>query len=84
MAAEVTRINKNRGLIVKKAIPKKAKPATAVDTVFTIIKRYIKGVGTAALMEKTGYNQKKISNPIYKLKKQIRIESVGKGVYLKA
>ena len=70
--------------IVKKAIPKKAKPATAVDTVLAIIKRYKKGVGTVALMEKTGYNQKKISNLVYKLRKQIKIKSVGKGVYLKA
>ena len=70
--------------IVKKAIPKKAKPATAVDTVFTIIKRYKKGIDTAAHMKKTGYNQKKISNLVYKLRKQDKIKSVGKGVYLKA
>ena len=68
----------------KKVAVKKAKPATAVDTILAIIKRSKKGAGTAALMEKTGYNQKKMSNPIYKLRKQIRIESVGKGVYLKA
>ncbi len=69
---------------VKKPAPKKAAPATAIDTVFTIIKRYKKGVGNAALMEKTGYNQKKISNLVYKLRKQGKIKSVGKGVYLKA
>jgi len=69
---------------VKKASPKKAKPATAVDTVFTIIKRFKKGVGTAVLMKKTGYNQKKISNLVFKLRKQGKIKSVGKGVYVKA
>jgi len=68
----------------KKAVPKKAKPATAVDTVLAIIKRSKKGVGTAALMEKTGYNQKKISNLVFKLKKQDKIKSVDKGIYLKA
>jgi putative endonuclease len=68
---------------VKKAAVKKAVPATAVDTVFAIIKRSKKGVGTATLMEKTGYNQKKISNLVYKLNKQGKIKSVGKGVYLK-
>ena len=68
----------------KKAVPKKAKPATAADTVLAIIKRYKKGVGTAALMEKTGYNQKKISNLIFKLRKQGEIKSVDRGVYVKA
>ncbi len=68
----------------KKAVPKKAKPATAADTVLAIIKRSKKGVGTAALMEKTGYNQKKISNLVFKLRKQGKVKSVAKGVYVKA
>jgi putative endonuclease len=63
---------------------KKAAPATAADTVLAIIKRSKKGVYTAALMKKTGYNKKKISNLIFKLRKQGKIKSVGKGVYLKA
>jgi predicted Rossmann fold nucleotide-binding protein DprA/Smf involved in DNA uptake len=68
----------------KKALPKKPKPATAVDTVLAIIKRYKKGIGNATLMEKTGYNQKKIANLLFKLKKQGKIKSVAKGVYVKA
>ena len=68
----------------KKATSKKVAPATAADTVLAIIKRSKKGVGTAVLMEKTGYNQKKISNLVYKLRKQGKIKSVGNGVYLKA
>ena len=69
---------------VKKATPKRAKSATAADTVLAIINRYKKGVGTAALMEKTGYNQKKIANLVFKLRKQGKIKTVVKGVYLKA
>ena len=68
----------------KKAVQKKAKPVTAADTVLAIIKRYKKGVGNAALMEKTGYNQKKIANLVFKLRKQGKIKSVDKGVYVKA
>ncbi len=68
----------------KKAASKKAKPATAADTVFNIIKRYKKGIGNAVLMEKTGYNQKKIANLVFKLRKQGKIKSVAKGVYVKA
>jgi putative endonuclease len=69
---------------VKKILVKKAASVTAVDTVLAIIKRSKKGVGTAALMEKTGYNQKKIANLVFKLRKQGKIKSVDKGVYLKA
>ncbi len=69
---------------VKKPAVKKTVQLSAADTVLGFIKRYKKGVDTAALMGKTGFNQKKIFNVIYKLKKQGKIKSVGKGVYLKA
>ena len=59
------------------------KPATAVDTVRKIINRSKKGVGTAALMKKTGFDSKKMHKIVYKLKKQGKVKSVGRGVYLK-
>ena len=68
----------------KKAVSKKTKPPTAVDTVLAIINRSKKGVNTATLMKKTGYDQKKIANLVYKLKNQGKIKSVNKGLYLKA
>jgi hypothetical protein len=68
----------------KRAVSKKAKPRTAVATVLAIINKSKKGVNTATLMEKTGYDQKKIANLVYKLKNQGKIKSVKKGVYLKA
>ena len=67
----------------KKAVPKKEKPATAVDTVLGIINRSKKGVDTDTLVKKTGYDKKKVANLVYKLKKQGKIKSDGKGVYLK-
>ncbi len=67
----------------KKVASKKEKTITAADTVFLIIKRSRKGADTATLMEKTGFNQKKIANMVYKLKSQGKIKSVGKGVYVK-
>jgi len=74
---------------VKKAAPKvgreeAAKPTTAVDTVLNIISRSPKGVNTGAIKTKTGYDQKKISNIIYKLKKQGKINAIQKGVYVKS
>lgn len=68
----------------KKAAVKESGPVTAVDTVLAIINRSKKGVNTKTLMKKTGYNQKKISNLVFKLRKQGKIKSAAKGVYVKA
>jgi predicted Rossmann fold nucleotide-binding protein DprA/Smf involved in DNA uptake len=56
---------------------------TAADTVFRIIARYKKGANMAAIKEKTGYDNKKIHNLVYKLKKLGKIKSEAKGVYMK-
>ena len=63
---------------------KAVKPTTAIDSVLNIISRSQKGVNTAAIKVKTGYDQKKISNIIYKLKKQGKIKAIQKGVYVKS
>ena len=68
----------------KKPAPKKAAPATAADTVLAIIKKYKKGVNVSTLIEKTGFNKRKIYNNVKVLKKRGKIKSVGKGVYVKA
>jgi predicted Rossmann fold nucleotide-binding protein DprA/Smf involved in DNA uptake len=71
--------------VVKKATAKKAaKQLTAADAVFGIIKRYKKGANMATINQKTGYDNKKINNLVYKLKMQGRIKSEAKGVYVKA
>ena len=69
---------------VKKTAVQKTKMLPAHEIVFSLIKRSTKGVDTAALIGKTGYNQKKIFNVIYKLKQQGKIKSVHKGIYVKA
>ena len=69
---------------VQKATKKKeVKSATDADKVLEIIGRSKKSAGTAVIMQKTGFNQKKIANIIYRLRKQQKIKSVGKGVYTK-
>ncbi len=62
---------------------KEVKSATDTDKLLEIIGRSKKGVHTTAIMQKTGYNQKKIANIIYRLRKQQKIKSVEKGVYTK-
>jgi hypothetical protein len=68
----------------KKSTTKKPAKLTAADTILGIIKKRKKGVGTAELMKKTSFDQKKTYNIVYKLKKQGKIKSAGKGVYVKA
>jgi predicted Rossmann fold nucleotide-binding protein DprA/Smf involved in DNA uptake len=67
----------------KKAPVKKALKETAADTVLKIIAGSKKGVNSATLMEKTGFDKKKIANIVFKLRKQGKIKSVDKGVYTK-
>lgn len=62
---------------------KTVKAPTAADTVLTVISRARKGVNTAAIKQKTGYNQKKVANIIFKLKKQGKIKTLEKGLYAK-
>ncbi len=68
----------------KKPAAKKPVIITATDTVFGFIKRYKKGVDVSALMEKTGFNKRKIYDNVKVLKKQGKIKNAGIGVYVKA
>jgi len=73
-------LKKTAGRTVSK---KTVKQPTAADTVLGIVKRYKKGANIAAIKQKTGYDNKKIHNLVYKLKKQGKIKSETKGVYVK-
>jgi len=70
--------------VAKKPVAKKVIKVTAADTVLKIINRTKKGIDTAGLMKKTEFDNKKVANIIFKLKKQGKIISPIKGVYLKA
>jgi len=67
---------------VKKTAAKK--PATAAARTLAIIGRYKRGVDTARLMKQTGYDKKKVANLVFKLRKQGKVKTEKKGVYLKA
>ena len=90
---KVVKAKSVKKVAVKKAPVKKVavkKPAakkttkTAIDTVMAIIRRSKKGVNTATLMGKTGFNKRKIYDNVKILKKRGKIKSEGRGVYLKA
>jgi hypothetical protein len=70
----------------------KAKPKTtkkpvkvsAAATVLTIIKRSRKGVDVATLKNNTGFESRKISNIVQRFKREGKIQSGGRGIYVKA
>ena len=68
---------------VAKKVSKKTAQPNAADTVYKVLARLKKGANMAAIRQKTGYDNKKIHNLIYKLKKQGKIKSETKGVYVK-
>jgi hypothetical protein len=71
--------------VPKKApVKKKVKGLTETDKVLNIIKRSKKGVAVAALKKKTGFNDKKISNIIFRAFKAGKIKRSGKGIYIAA
>jgi hypothetical protein len=74
-----------------KKVPAKKAPAkkksaqpTAIDKVLKIINGSKKGVDASTLMKKTGFNDKKIRNIIFKAFKEGKIKRVGKGIYVGA
>jgi len=66
--------------------PVKKKPAqpTATDQVLEIINRSKSGVNIKTLMEKTSFNQKKVTNILQRTYKQGKIKRVEKGIYVGA
>jgi len=61
---------------------KKAVKATATDQVLNIINRLKRGASTATLMKKTGFNEKKVANILYRSFKAGKIKRADKGIYV--
>jgi acetolactate synthase small subunit len=68
--------------VVKKVAAKKPK-VSAMENVLKIIKASKNGVNTKKIKQATRYNEKKIWNAINRLKKQGKIQSAQKGLYVK-
>ena len=65
----------------RKAPAKKAAQPTATDEILKIIKRSKKGVDAPTLIKKTGFNQKKVRNILFRTYKQGKIKRLEKGIY---
>ena len=77
----VTTKTNAKAVITKKA-PAKGGKKTDTDKLLAIINRSKKGVDTATLMKKTGFNQKKVRNMLNRTYKQGKITRVEKGIYV--
>ena len=84
--AKTTRkaVAKKKGAAKKKTAKKKTATLTATDQVLKIIKRSKKGVDAPTLMKKTGFEDKKIRNILFRSSKQGKIKKAGRGIYVGA
>ena len=70
--------------VAKKSVAKKPSRVTAVDTILNIIKKSRQGVDKATLKKKTRLKDNNIRTILYRLKKQGKVKSAGRGIYVKA
>ena len=75
-----------RVVAAKKAVPRKkaAKKTTSTEQILKIIKRSRKGVNVPALKAKTGFEDKKVRNIIFRASKEGKIKKIGRGIYIGA
>jgi len=68
----------------KPAAGKKRLKLTATEQVLKIISRSRKGVDVPTLKKRTGFDDKKVRNIIFRTSKEGKIKKVGRGVYVGA
>ena len=66
----------------KSTAKKRPSKRTATDAILTIIKAGPRAVTSAQIKEKTGFSDTKMRNIIFRLKKQGKIRSRKRGVYI--
>jgi len=83
---KTVKVKTKRAVAVKKATPRKkaAKRTTSTEQILKIIKRSRKGVNVPALKAKTGFEDKKVRNIIFRASKEGKIKKVGRGIYVGA
>jgi len=82
---KTVKVKTKRAAAVKKAAPmKKASKMTATEQILKIIKRSRKGVDVPTLKTKTGFEDKKVRNIIFRASKEGKIKKAGRGIYLGA
>jgi len=74
-----------RAVKARKATRKKKAPAiTATEQILKIVRRSRKGVDVPMLKTKTGFDDKKVRNIVFRASKEGKIKKVGRGIYVGA
>jgi len=67
----------------KKAVArKKTAQVTATDKILRIVKQSKKGVDVPTLKKKTGFDDKKVRNIVFRASKEGKIKKSGRGIYV--
>ena len=75
---------KRRAAAKKTTRRKKATQVTATEQILKIVRRSRKGVNVPTLKAKTGFQDKKVRNIIFRASKEGKIKKVGRGIYVGA
>ena len=70
-----------RARVAKKKPVARARSLTPTDQVLTIMKRFKKGITVEALRDKSGFNEKQISNIVHRACKKGKMKRVSRGIY---
>lgn len=82
---KVVKAKTKRAVTAKKTTRiKKAPTMTATEQVLKIVGRSRKGVDVPTLKAKTGFEDKKVRNIIFRASKEGKIKNVGRGIYVGA
>ena len=82
---KVVRAKPKRAVKARKTTRRKKAPAmTATEQVLRIIGRSRKGVDVPMLKTKTGFDDKKVRNIVFRASKEGKIKKIGRGIYVGA
>jgi hypothetical protein len=73
---------KARAVAKKTTKRKRAPQMTATEQILKIVRRSRKGVDVPTLKAKTGFQDKKVRNIIFRASKEGKITKVGRGIYV--
>jgi predicted transcriptional regulator of viral defense system len=81
-APEVSEAKAAKARLAKKApVKKRATKTTATDKILEIVKTSKNGVDIAIIKKKTGFDDKKVRNIVFRAYKEGKIKRTGRGVY---
>jgi hypothetical protein len=80
-AAATKTVPKKAARVAKKKPAARVRSLTPTDQVLTIMKRFKKGITVEALRDKSGFNEKQISNIVHRACKKGKMKRVSRGLY---